>query len=1044
MLTNRLSKLFASLAFLTISLGVMAQGIKVTGNVSDATGPVVGAGVLIQGQTIGVVTDHNGSFSIVVPDSETVLEFSCLGYKTQTVAVGTREVINIILSEDKMLLDDVIVLGYGATTRKKDLSSSVGIVQNVEELATRPVSSTEALLQGQIAGVTVTTDGGSPTTNPSILIRGQGSKNGDSVLWVVDGIPGAPITSMNDIESITVLKDAASAAIYGAQSGAGGVILVTTKKAKNGTSVEYDGVYGARQATNLITPLNASQEIEMRKTSYANAGVNLPDGWNVSKNPWIATNRTNWMDEIFRTAFYQRHNVSMNVGTDNFKSRLTLSLNDNPGVLVSTYKKEYGIHYTGSYQINKWVNFTEDFSWSQTSSRGVNSTSAYSGVVLSAVYMPGSAEAYDSEGNYGGTTTEDPAYIAQYGSNYADAHGDAINPLRILSANNLYNRSNKFWSTSGLEIANIVKGLKFNSRFTYAVETAFSKEFSPKRTEIGKPDLSNTLYYDTSRSDEWKTENTLTYDRTFGKHTVGALVSTTANHYEARGFSAKGDSFTDESQNLQYLAFANKVSSSDWHTGSDANVAVIGRLAYSYDDRYFFTGSWRRDYAGRLDSKNNYGDFPAVTGSWKISNEKFFPKNDILNLLKARASWGRIGNLGSINMNYKSSTLSSKTWNSDIALYGIETGAMQGTFWWAGTATNKDLTWETSQQLDLGLDADLLNERLNLSFDFYNKKTYNLIQEQTTGWPSTIGVDAMLVNQGSVMNRGFELQANWKDRINRDWSYFVSANYSFNHNWVSSTGIINEDGSEGVWTGEGDFREIPWVYQTAVGQPIGSFYLIKTDGIFQSDSEANAYVNSKGEKIQPNAKAGDLKFIDFDNDGSIGDGDRQYMGSGMPKHTFALTTGFNWKDLSFSMMLQGTAGGKIFYAAKGMLLSDVDGEFNRSSEILNAWSPTNTGSDIPILSKSDNNENFSKASDWFLEDGSYLRVKNVTVGYDLTKLLQRANHFSTRGSRLSVYFSGENLFTFTKYSGMDPECGGYDSLKYPVSRVLSFGVKLNY
>lgn len=1044
MFTGKLSKAIAILALLAISSGALAQGIKVSGTVTDSAGPVVGAGVMVQGQTIGTLTDANGNYTLTVSSSEDVLEFSCLGYKTVTSVVGSKTTIDVVLNEDNLMLDDVVVLGYGATARKRDLSSAVGIIKNADELAARPVTSTQAMLQGQIPGVTVTANDGSPTSGLSIVIRGQGSLNGDSVLWVVDGVPGAPINSLNDIETITVLKDAASAAIYGAQSGAGGVILVTTKKAKNGTSVEYDGVFGARTATNLIRPLNAQEQIQVRKTSYANAGFTLPDAWDTSKNPWIGTHRTDWMDEIFRTSFYKRHNLSLNVGNDNFKSRLSFSLDDNPGVLLSTYSKGLGVHYVGSYQVNKWLKISEDMTWRQSKSRGVDTGSAYTGAVLSAIYMPGSAEAYKADGSYGGTTTEDPAYVAKYGSNFADAHGDAVNPIRSLEAHSVYGVTTSFFTTTSLEVANIIKGLKFTSRFSYNISNYFSKNFYPKRTEIGKPDLNNNLNYDANRGDEWKTENTLTYDRTFGDHTVGALVSTTSNWWESRGFAANGREFADESPSLQYLAFAENVSASDWHSGADANVAAIARLAYSYADRYFVTASWRRDYAGRLPKENNYGDFPAVTASWKISNESFFPKGGFVDFLKLRASWGRIGNLGSIGANYKSATLSSTTWNNDLALYGVENKNIQGTFWYNGRALNSALTWETSEQFDLGLDANFFGERLDLSLDFYNKRTYNLIQSQSTGWPQTIGVSAMLINQGEVMNRGVELSLGWRDKVGKDWTYFVNANYAYNHNWVSDTGIVNEKGEQGVWSGGGNFREIPWVYQTAVGQPIGSFYIIKTDGLFQSDAEADAYKNSKGEKIQPNAKAGDLKFVDFNGDGVISDGDRQYMGSGTPKHTFALSGGFSWKDLSFSMMLQGAAGGKIFYAAKGMLLSDSDGSFNRSSEILDAWSPSNKGSNIPALSKSDNNANFSKASDWFLEKGDYLRIKNITVSYDLTNALRNVGHFASRGSRMSVYFSGENMFTFTGYSGMDPEVGGYDSLKYPVSRVLSLGVKINY
>jgi len=286
MFQKKLSSALAIMLLVMVSFSAKAQNVTVSGNVSDANGPVVGAVVLVQGSQANAVTDLDGNYSVSASPSS-VLEFSCMGYQTAYETVGSRTTINVVLSEDAMLLQDAIVLGYGATTKKKDLSSSVGIVSNTEDLLSRPVSSTESMLQGQIPGVTVTSDGGSPTSTPSIIIRGQGSKNGDSVLWVVDGVPGAPIASMNDIESIVVLKDAASAAIYGAQSGAGGVILVTTKKAKNGVSVEYDGIYGVRSATNLPKPLDAQGEIQMRTISYANAGLSLPAGWDTSKNPWV-------------------------------------------------------------------------------------------------------------------------------------------------------------------------------------------------------------------------------------------------------------------------------------------------------------------------------------------------------------------------------------------------------------------------------------------------------------------------------------------------------------------------------------------------------------------------------------------------------------------------------------------------------------------------------------------------------------------------------------------------------------------------------------
>ncbi|WP_231960434.1 SusC/RagA family TonB-linked outer membrane protein [Petrimonas mucosa] len=1021
------------------------QKKQITGRVVDAQGiPVIGANILEKGTSNGTVTDMDGYFSLSVGDN-VVLHISYIGYITQEVAVGNRTNINVQLEEDTQRLEEVIVLGYGLATKRKDLSASVGIVADPESLAMRPVTSTQSMLQGQIPGVTVQANGGSPTSTPNIVIRGQGSQNGDGVLWVVDGVPGAPINSLADIESIVVLKDAASAAIYGAQSGAGGVIIVTTKKGQKGVSVSYDGLMGVRTATNVVQSLNAEQQIKMRQLSSANSGVGLDAGWDVNLNPYIGVTRTNWIDEIFRSALYHRHNVVLNSGTDTFKNRVGFSASKDDGVLVGTYNKSMGINYRGDLQINKWVKITEDFRFGQSDDRGVDTDSGYSGAIISAIYMPQSADKHYYTGSgFGGVTTEDPEYIAKYGSNYASIHGDVINPLRILTADDRYNRNNSFFTTTGMEIGNIVTGLKFNSKFSFYTNSGFYKNFSHMITEVGKPNASNSLEYSTYRNQGWKTENTLTFDRTFDKHTVGALLSTTSDYYSQRGFSATGSTFADESKNLQYFNFAEAWNKpSDYMTGPDANVALISRISYSFDDRYFMTASWRRDYAGRLPDANNYGDFPAITAAWKISNEAFF-NSELINLLKVRGSFGRVGNLGSVGYNYKSQTLSSAGWNNQSQQYGFESDAgYTGTFYYNGKALNPKLTWETSEQFDAGLDIDMFANRLSISFDFYNKRTYNLIQSQSSGWPASIGVSPMLVNLGEIMNRGFEAQFGWKDRIGKEWSYFLSANAAYNKNWVADIGVTTGDGSKGVWTGGGAYRQVPYIYQTKEGGPLNQFYMIKYLGIFQSDAEAQAYTKD-GVMIQPNAKAGDLKFEDYNGDGKIDALDRQYVGNATPDWTYAFSGGFSWKDLTLSLMLQGVQGAQAAYMAKYSLLGDVEGNFNRSVDILDAWSPTNTDSKIPRLSRSDPNGNFTTPSTWYLEDASYLRFKNITVTYDLTRMMRKCSHFLDRGSSLSVYFSGENLFTITPYSGMDPETGGWDALKYPVSRVLSLGVKLTY
>ncbi|MBO6063173.1 MAG: SusC/RagA family TonB-linked outer membrane protein, partial [Bacteroidales bacterium] len=804
MLSKKLFGLLAGLLCLAATFSASAQNLTVRGTVSDAAGPVVGAVVLSGGAN--AVTDMDGAYTIAVP-SNAVLEVSCLGYVTQQVPVNGRTTINVILEEDVEVLQEAVALGYGAQTKKKDLSASVGIVNNADKIVERPVTTPTLMLQGQVPGVVIANDGGKPTSGQSMVIRGQGSRNGDSVLWVVDGVPGAPIISMNDIESIVVLKDAASAAIYGATSGAGGVILVTTKKANKGIHVEYDVIAGVRSAYNLPEPLTAEEEIRMKTISHQNAGIGLPSGWDPAVNPWVGVQRTNFMDECFRVAPYQRHAVTLNYGTDVFKSRLTFNYQDNQGIMVGTYKKNLGVRFQGEYQMNKWLQFTETMSYDDGFGRGVDDNSAHTGVILSALWMPPSAEAYATAGPYagifGGTTTEDPEYVAKYGSNFADIHGDTVNPLRLLLANDEWGHSVDFWSTSGIHITPI-RGLKLSSLFTLNVHNGNSKTFSPGRPEIGKRETGNRLSVSASRDFQWRSENTITYDRTFDKHTVGALGAFTINNQEQQGFGGYGVGLADESPKMQFMKFASSKDINSDYYNMDRNIAFVGRVSYSYDDRYFMTASYRRDYAGRLPDAHNYGDFPAVTGAWKVSSEPFFPKNDYISLLKFRASWGRVGNLGSVGWHYKSNSLNSSNWN-EAPNYGIGAGQIFGTFWYPATAINNELTWETSETVDGGVDIDMFKDRLSISVDLYNKRTFNLIQDQTMGWPATIGRNAMKVNQGEIANRGIELIATWRDNLSKDFSYYVTGNFAYNHNEVISTGILDDEGNPGKWTGGGDW-----------------------------------------------------------------------------------------------------------------------------------------------------------------------------------------------------------------------------------------------
>lgn len=1015
------------------------QSKKVSGIVKDITGePFIGANVLIKGTTIGVITGLDGDFSLEVPDNS-VLEISYIGYLSQDIPVAGKSNLTITLKEDTQKLDEVVVVGYGKM-KKGDLSAAVSTLNNVEAIKDRAISNAAEMLQGQIPGVTVVSNGGHPNSTPTITIRGTGSRNGESPLYVVDGVPGVPF-NFSDVVSMTVLKDAASAAIYGAYAGSAGVILVTTKQAAAGRpSVEYDGVVGFAHASNLPQSLTIEEQRMVRAMALGGE-QNLPDGWDVTKNPYIGQTRTDWIGAIFRDAPFQRHNVSVSAGTEEFSNRASFEYSDRQGTLHNTYNKSATVRLNSMWNINKWVQIREDLTYQDVQVRGTNTSSGYSGVILSALYMPRNAEVYNADGSYGGTAPSDQAYINQYGSNYADIHGDVVNPMRTLRADYNSNHNSVLTSSTFLEINEPIKGLRFYSRYTYKITNYFQRYYSPRRLEPGKPSNNNELSYSSSRSPEWNFENTLTYERIFGRNNVSLMASTTASDYKYRAFSVTGRDFENEEEALMYFAQAGTIDAPNDYYQSDRNVSVVGRASYSYADRYFVTGSFRRDYAGRLPKGHKYGDFPSATAAWKLTSEPFMPKLDWLNMIKLRASWGRIGNLGSISYGYAYPMLTSMGGGDSGGQIGSINPIYIGMY--NAIAYNANLTWETSEQLDLGLDLVFLNNRLSVTADYFDKKTKDLIKEKDAGWTNSIGISPMLVNDGEISNRGVELTVGWNDNVG-SVNYWVTGNMATLRNRVTNIGEADEYGNKPVWTDGGDFRGTLYPFRTAEGKPLYSYYLIKSDGVFQSQAEIDNYVNANGEKIQPNAQVGDLKFIDEDGNGTIGSEDKVFMGNAMPKITYAFTGGVTWKNFTFNFMLQGVGGVKLFNAQKFATLNESTANFNRSRDILKA---INGGTkEVPRISATDANGNFTTESDYYLEKGDYFRIKNISLSYAFTELLHRCNYLNDRNSSLIVTLSADNLHTFTKYSGIDPEVGGVglDGGQYPVSKTFSVAVKLKF
>lgn len=1024
--------LFFMLLICTTGASTLAQNVSnaVTGMVKNENDEALsGVTVVARNAAAGVSqttsTDDKGVFSFrgLPPGAGYQFIISYVGYQTDTLSGydlkgDSRIALDVILQPRSTTLDQVVVIGYGSM-RKSDLSAAVATVPGLEQAKNRPVLNVEGMMQGKVPGITIVNNGGHPNRGPSITIRGVGNRSGESPLYVVDGVPGAPFNP-SDVESITVLKDAASAAIYGAFSGSAGVILITTRQAKEGKpTVEYSAFVGAKTAWKLPQSLTADKEAQVSNLAFENAGLPPLDGWNASINPYSQVTRTDWMGSIFRTGLVHRHNISINAGTDKFSTLFQGRYEENEGTLLNTFAKNLSGRFNAMYKFNNHVKFRQELFVNSGQSRGTETSSGYSGVILSGIYMPRSATVYYDDGSFGGVGPRE--------SDYLGIHGDAINPVGTLLRNKSNNKAITMQSVSELALSNIfVRGLSFTSRFSYRMGNALNKNFSPRRLEPGKPNTSNQLDYSTERSHLMIWENTLNYTKTIEGHSIGLMVSSTALEDGARGFAASAKNFENESDWAQFFINAgnftdNKPSDYDW---LDRTQSYVGRVSYSWEDRYFVTGSYRKDNAGKLPLGFRAKGFPGITAAWKISSEPFFHADNV-DLFKIRASWGRIGNINSVGRYYGYPTL-----GNGIS-YQVGQNAPQTNTLYVSAFTNRALTWETSEQKDIGVDLGLFDQRLTITVDYFDKLTKDLIKTQDNNWPNTFGFGAPLINQGEIRNTGFEFSATWAGKINKV-NYDINGNFATLKNRVA---YIDENPNS-AWTHGDAWRGVLLPYRSVVGQPYYSYWLIQHAGIFQTQKEIDDYVGSGGGKIQPNAVPGDLKFIDENGDGKISDDDRVYMGNAFPKVTYGLTLNATWKNFDFSMFWQGVGGVKLFHAFKESTLNASEQGYNRWNKILEAWSPSNPGGTIPRISANDPNKNFQTPSDWYLENGDYLRLKSLIIGYNFPKLIKQ--------STLRVYISAENLITITKYTGMDPEVGGIglDGGQFPVSRILSAGVRL--
>ncbi|UZR97544.1 SusC/RagA family TonB-linked outer membrane protein [Chondrinema litorale] len=1012
--------------------------ITISGKVTDAqtNEPIPGASILIKGTTKGTVTDFDGNYKIIAPEDGT-LQISYVGFTTQEVEVGGRSTIDIALATDLNQLEEILIVGYG-TSNKEDVTGAVTNVDAVKEINNRPINNVESVLQGTVAGVTVVNNSGDPTSTPTIRIRGIGTMNDEAPLYVVDGIPNAPVPNPTDIKTMTVLKDASAAAIYGVRAAAG-VILIETKKGEAGKpKVSFNAYGGFQQAWKKLESLDAREYAEVMNTAFDNAGYaddyNGRDYIKEDLNPYGFVTRTDWIDEIFRSGTMQNYDLSVSGGSDKGTYMASVGHRKIEGTLLNTYSKIYSARFNSSLNLSDKLRVGENIMVKYTDGNyGVNTSSGYTGALISAIYYPRSAVVWEDQANgiYGGVVPSD-------NTTYAGSYGDLINPVAYLNRLDDKRPTTTLSGNFFLDY-DILEGLKFRFNGGLNRTVAQQSQFTSKVPEIGKISDYNELYESTTVDQSWVAENTLTYEKLFNNvHGLKLMVGYTAQKNTSEYNSITGRGFMDESQSSRYMANASEITAFDGSKYEYALTSWLGRVNYDYNDKYFFTGIVRRDGTSKLydatSSDNNHiGVFPSLSVGWKLSNESFIQDISAISFLKLRAGWGKIGNLGSLS-NYPLSLLMEKT----QALLG-ESGDYYSYYGYAiNELASQNLKWETTEQTDIGIDAAFFNDKITLTADYFFKNTHDILARGGL-LPGTAGVDYnSWTNNKQVKNKGWEISLGYNHQSQSDFQFSINANLSHVKNEVVAMGDVEYE------TYDNNVRYTLYPIRSQVGQPVYSFYVYETDGIFQSNDEVSAYTGPDGNLVQPYAKAGDLKFVDQNGDGELDDDDKVFKGNAFPEFTYGLNANFAYKGFDLSLFFQGVQNVNLFNGLKLSTLMPTQG-YNMLSDIKDAWSPTNTGSDIPIVSVTDENNNFGTVSDWYIEDASYLRLKNLTLGYTIpSSAIEKAGMSSLR-----VYFTATNLLTFTDYTGFDPEVDavtnkGIDVGQYPQSRSYILGLNVQF
>lgn len=934
-------------------------------------------------------------------------------------------------------IEEVVVIGYG-TQKKSNVTGAISSIK-ASDIENAPAAGRpEQVLQGRAAGVSVISNSGQPGTAPTIRVRGITSfgAGGNDPLWVVDGIVVDNIgwLSQSDIEGMEILKDGASSAIYGV-SAARGVVLITTKKgAKGRMNLSYNGFYGVGSAAKKLDLLNGTQYATIMNEAYRNDGLTPVLG-----DPSTYGVGTDWQKQIFNTAERQSQEFSISGGSDKSTFYSSFGYYDQGGIVlseISNYKR-INARLNSTHKVFDWLTVGQTFAYTHVKAQSVNDNGEFGGPLSSAINLDPLTPVIVTDGISNQPNASD--YINN--PNYVrDANGNAYGISRFVSkemTNPLAFQQTQMgryrWSDD--IIANVFaevklhKNLTFKSSMNGKLSYWGNQAFTPTNylSSAARNDF-NSLFRQTEKKFEWSTENTLTYQNKFGLHSINALLG--QGYYEYDISSGQNVTFKNlPVNNWEDASFNFDISPEDktgdaWDGIHTHKASYFARLVYDYDNRYLFTGTIRRDGSSRFGANNHWGNFPAFSLGWNASNESFWPENNVVTNLKLRGGYGVLGNDNFANFQFANFLVGdvNYTFGDNIIRVGYAPSTLE----------NPDLKWETTAQTNFAVDMKLFRT-LDLSVDVYRKKTTDILRQVEV--PGYLGLsNNPWRNIGDMNNDGIEVSLGYK----KNWDDFgFSANGNFGYLKNEITRLENDR----EYLNFASFQTLGAVSRLQVGQSYGSFYGYQNLGIFQNQSEIDSYRNSSGGLIQDKAKPGDFKRLDANGDGKIDENDFVNLGNSVPKYTYGLTLNANYKNFDFMVFAQGQAGNKVF---QGLRRLDIL-EANYQTAILDRWTGEGTSNDIARVTRNDDNQNYTRMSDYYLQKGDYVRLKLVQIGYTLPKDVSQ----TIGANKVRFYVTGENLVTFTKYTGYDPEIAGGDTFGidrayYPQSRTFLFGANIQF